>query len=187
MAKTSIPVDKDLLQQAIETAESKETFPNQSKLWAKVAEIYNQNDGVKSISGSVVYLRVNQFGLSCKTEKGRKRRGPMSEEQKAKMQEARKNASRMSKADKLKTIPKYEENIIRLREVTPTSLHSLIEKMANGSRVAAEKLQCLQCTGFDRSSVRECSSMSCPLFLYRPYQSATEEDETEEDAIEASE
>jgi hypothetical protein len=184
MARRTIPVDKGLLQTAIELAEKDGPLTNQSELWKKAAEYYNSNDNVEPITHSVVYLRFGQFGLTCKTSKGKKGRGSMTEEQKAAMAKARKNAVRVPKAERFKQLPNYELNIERVRACTPQSLHGLIDRMAAGSRVAAEKLHCLQCAGFDRSVVRECTGYSCPLFLYRPYQKV--EDDAEDNVEETS-
>ena len=37
---------------------------------------------------------------------------------------------------------------------------------------AAIKAMCLQCTGFDREAVRNCTGWSCCLWEYRPFQDA---------------
>ena len=34
----------------------------------------------------------------------------------------------------------------------------------------AIKAQCLECMGWSRGDVRECTAPACPLWLYRPYQ-----------------
>lgn len=35
---------------------------------------------------------------------------------------------------------------------------------------SAVKAFCLQCTGYDRDSVRNCTALACPLWAYRPFQ-----------------
>jgi hypothetical protein len=45
------------------------------------------------------------------------------------------------------------------------------------SRSAAIKAFCLDCVGFERKSIRECTSHACPLYPYRPYQVSDDEQE----------
>lgn len=37
------------------------------------------------------------------------------------------------------------------------------------SRKAAMKAQCLECYGWEREEVRNCTDLACPLYSYRPY------------------
>lgn len=46
---------------------------------------------------------------------------------------------------------------------------------------SAIKAMCLQCVGYVRRDVTECSAEACPLWGYRPYQKG---DEDEEDSSE---
>jgi hypothetical protein len=34
----------------------------------------------------------------------------------------------------------------------------------------AIKAKCLECTGYDRQTIRACTGYSCPLWAFRPYQ-----------------
>ena len=40
----------------------------------------------------------------------------------------------------------------------------------NCSPRQAIKAQCLECQGFDRSSITGCTSWACPLWAFRPFQ-----------------
>lgn len=40
---------------------------------------------------------------------------------------------------------------------------------------AAIKAQCLTCTGYDRSAIRNCVAWACPLHFYRPFQDGSAE------------
>lgn len=40
-------------------------------------------------------------------------------------------------------------------------------------RSVAIKAKCLDCSGFQRTEVRDCTITTCSLWLVRPYQSAT--------------
>jgi hypothetical protein len=48
----------------------------------------------------------------------------------------------------------------------------VLEKAYSGdaSPKKAIKAMCLECVGYDRESIRSCTGYSCPLWLYRPYQ-----------------
>lgn len=41
----------------------------------------------------------------------------------------------------------------------------------------AIKAHCCECCGYDRSEVRNCTSVACPLYLYRPFQNGPEVEE----------
>ena len=69
--KPTTPVDKSKLRDAIFKAEADGPLKNLSVLWKAVAEIYNQTAEIP-ISHSVVCLRVQEFGLKCTTQPGRK-------------------------------------------------------------------------------------------------------------------
>lgn len=67
---------------------------------------------------------------------------------------------------------------------TPTSLRGHFEaswaKTASPRR--AIKAQCLECVGFERKAITECTSFACSLYEYRPYQPGeTPEQETATD------
>lgn len=47
---------------------------------------------------------------------------------------------------------------------------------AGSSRSAGIKAFCLDCVGFQRSAIRDCTSLACPLYPYRPYQTDEEDD-----------
>lgn len=62
----------------------------------------------------------------------------------------------------------------------PTSYRGAFKRAYNGrSKAAGIKAFCLQCVGFLRNDVRDCTSKGCPLWPYRPYQQDTEADEAE--------
>lgn len=59
----------------------------------------------------------------------------------------------------------------RLADV-PDSCKNTYKRAAAGtaSPRAAIKAFCLECTGWDRRQVVACTSLSCPLYSYRPFQ-----------------
>ena len=65
-----------------------------------------------------------------------------------------------------------EERIAKqLADCSPMYL-PVMEKAYSGdaSPRKAIKAMCLQCTGYDRATIRGCTGYSCPLWEYRPYQ-----------------
>jgi hypothetical protein len=58
---------------------------------------------------------------------------------------------------------------------TPT-LYRGVAADAVRSRAAAVKLFCLECVGYVRKDVRNCTATKCPLYRWRPYQRGDEED-----------
>lgn len=55
--------------------------------------------------------------------------------------------------------------------IIPKSYQKTYEKaVARKSMRAALKAQCLECVNWERSEIRNCSALGCPLWAYRPYQ-----------------
>lgn len=44
---------------------------------------------------------------------------------------------------------------------------------------SAIKAMCLQCTGFDREAIRNCSSWACPLWQYRAFKAGDGQEASE--------
>jgi hypothetical protein len=51
-----------------------------------------------------------------------------------------------------------------------------IATAAKRSRAAAVKLFCLECVGYTRRDVTDCTAYHCPLYRFRPYQHGDEDD-----------
>jgi hypothetical protein len=183
MAKTPKKVDQKLLVRAIEQAEKDGPLRNLQALWEATCKIYNGLVGetqFPEITPSVVMLRVERdWHLSHKTVAGKKGRGALSDEQKAAMQAGR-QGGRTSKAEKFAKNPAIAQAHKLLRERTPERFHNLVDQVEAGSRSAAVKLNCLECSAYVTSEVRQCVCSHCPLFAFRPYQGSVEADEVEE-------
>jgi len=55
--------------------------------------------------------------------------------------------------------------------IIPKPYKKTYEKaVARKSMKAAIKAQCLECVGWEKSEVRNCTALACPLWAYRPYQ-----------------
>lgn len=186
----SIQVDRDKLVAAIQQAEANGPLSGLTALWKKAAEIYNASVPEAPITHSVVYLRAIEWKLEYKTQAGKKgRSGPMTEERKAAMAEARSKMVRRSRREKMAALPGAEKHFEVLRKTTPKSLHGLVDKVEKGSLTAAIKLMCIECMGFEKKYVWDCRGFTCPMYLHRPYQKAEDSEkdvpgQTEKDSVE---
>jgi hypothetical protein len=54
----------------------------------------------------------------------------------------------------------------------PVSCQGILRRAIRGtaSKRDAIKAMCLECIGFERRAIRECTGYACPLWRYRPYQ-----------------
>lgn len=54
----------------------------------------------------------------------------------------------------------------------PESIQGILTRCYNGkcSPRAAIKAFCLQCVGYNRQDVTNCTALGCPLHQYRPFQ-----------------
>jgi hypothetical protein len=168
--RTAIKVDRKKLTAAVAEAEKNGPLPNHDKLWRAAAEIYNNMGGTdKDISHSVVKARVEEWKIPIKTIAGKRgRQGPMSDEQKQKMQEARAaGGGRRSRAEKLKPFAKDFED---LRRVTPEANMGDVEKIIGGSAMAGIRRKCMDCSDNKSIDVKLCTvGGECPLFFFRPH------------------
>ncbi len=180
MAKVPQAVDREKLVAAIRQAEANGPLENQTALFVRAAELYNRNSPPREIQGGVVRLRVIEWGIDVKTQPGKRGRpGAMSEEQKAKMREARALAGPRG-SGKFKQIKNLKEVFEEQRRSTPKEFHPLLAKAQAGSKVAAVKLKCLDCAAWQKSEVANCGILGCGLYHIRPYKKVKiEKDESE--------
>lgn len=188
MGKSTI-IDKDKFKSAVVKAEENGPFENRSALFHKVTEIYNNLSPSIKITPSIVYLRINEFGISIKTPKGKK--GRPSPETIAKMRASRSGISR-NRASKLQKNPRYNEAIAAMRALIVYNKSErflpLVDRIAKGSTVAERKLNCLQCVGFQPREITLCSDLGCPHWLLRPFSMAPVDQElTPEQILEGTE
>jgi hypothetical protein len=58
----------------------------------------------------------------------------------------------------------------RLETVPPSARGHLIAAWTgNCSPRRAIKANCLECVGFDRDAIRDCTAFACPLWNFRPF------------------
>jgi hypothetical protein len=71
------------------------------------------------------------------------------------------------------TITQYLDRSVPEKHKIATE-RALLKQM---SRATAIKVKCLACCNYERSEVKDCAVITCPLWAYRPYQTAAVEDE----------
>ena len=54
----------------------------------------------------------------------------------------------------------------------PALYRNILSRVLNGqkSKVLAIKAMCLECNGFEREAIAECTAVACPLWHFRPFQ-----------------
>lgn len=170
--RTEYPVDRPAFIAAINEVEKNGPLQNRSVLYPLVAEEYNKHIA-RGITHSIAQLRIRDWKIEVKTPMGQRGRPAgftMSEEQKAAMLAGRRNR---------KCHPQKEQSIRAMNRMCPKR-RSLIQRAANGSKVAQVQLVCLECCE-TLDEIRNCETMSCGLWGIRPYQNGnTEEDEIDE-------
>lgn len=176
MARKKLEVNKVTLQRAVEKAEENGSLSKLSELYEKVAENYNLSQH-ENITSSIVGLRIKEYKIETKTKPGKRGREKMTDKQKAAMQQ-----NRTSKAEKFSNSPVALKILNNMRKDVPERFQSVVEKVTEGSRTAAVKLKCLECSGYQTPEVRHCTAIQCPLWLFRPYQGKINKiEELEED------
>jgi hypothetical protein len=179
MSRVALIVDRDRLVRAISAVEAAGPLSNMSALWVAAAAKYNDGHTGQCISPSVVYLRATEWKLEFVTKAGRRgRSGPMTPEHKAAMLGAR--GAKVSRRDKLSKNPLTPIVVSNMKRYAPSRLHVLVDQVGHGSMKAAIKLMCCGCMGYEdmSASIRDCTSHGCPLYLLRPFQKATDTEET---------
>jgi len=177
--KKAIPVNRHILTQAIKDAEKDGPLNNQKAVWEAAAVLYNARcNPEKPLSHSIVGLRAKTWKIEIQTLSGKGRRGPMSEEHKAAFIAAR--GKRVKKGDKFQQSEVAQQALALLEKEVPTRWSTLVCSARNGSRTAAMKLKCLECSAYQTAEIRKCPIMACPLWLFRPYQGSLEPDEDRE-------
>lgn len=79
-----------------------------------------------------------------------------------------KSANRHSKEPVFST--DCENRLKDVAEDAPSKLGVFRRAYAGGSRLAAIQAKCLECVSMSTVAIRECRSVTCPLWQVRPYQ-----------------
>ena len=57
----------------------------------------------------------------------------------------------------------------RLNDMPSAYKNNYRKALTGKNRPAAVKSFCLECMGWQRTEVTQCTSVACPLFLYKPF------------------
>lgn len=76
---------------------------------------------------------------------------------------------------------KRADAIERHLRTVPPLYHGIMQRAFDGTggRSNAIRAMCLYCVGYERRHIRECTSWTCPLHPYRPYQDGQDTPENE--------
>lgn len=178
--RSSIAVDRSLLEKTIIDLEANQEFKNLSHLYIAVADEYNKQSNAK-ITNAIVYLRVKEWEIPVRTAKGKigapKGHNP--------------SINRKSRSEKFSKDPKFASVFKELRQSLIRNdaqrFLPLVDRIEKGSMKAAVQLHCLDCCAFQTKEVRNCTAFICPQWAFRPYQKITEEQLEVDDTSEFAE
>lgn len=159
----SAAVDKKVLQKVITEVESAGLPRTWAELFASVAELYNKRTAQNAGPATLQALAIKE-GLKIQTPKGKKgfRGGE------------RTPSVRTPKADKFAANTSVVRAFEGLRESIPVAVRKrflpVVERAEAGSRTAAVKLKCLDCSGYNTAEIKHCPCDTCSLWAFRPYQ-----------------
>ena len=181
--RTPISVDKNLLLESIALAEENGPLSNRQNLYIEVAKLYNTAiltgcSTLPVVTPSVVLLRVKEWSTQLKTPLGKRGRAAgtkLTEEHKAALRAGRQNRS--PRVTRFNADSSLQSSFELLAKRTPERYQPLVNAIRSGSKSAAIKLNCLECSGYVTDDVRNCVCTQCPLYAFRPYQRGQELEE----------
>ena len=156
-------LDKAEFQKVVSDLEGSRSFNTQGELWEAVcATEWAKTREPRPLTSQVAYMRAKEMGIVVNTQRakafGGKRNGFGG------------GSHRRSFASKV--VP---ESVAKVRRRFPLTLAKTVDKMEQGSLKAAIKLNCMECSGFDKSEVKNCGIVGCPLYSFRPYKNVKKE------------
>lgn len=63
-----------------------------------------------------------------------------------------------------------EQRLKEIKKHSPSMLKTFEKAFSGKSKATALKAKCLDCCCYQRNEVEKCTTESCPLWQYRPYQ-----------------
>lgn len=151
--RKKLSLTREELQAIVDMVEANR-FPSLAAMWKAVAETeWAKSLKPRALTAQVAMLRAKELGVVTKTQAGKIGKGrPVGD-----------------KSERRKfSLPVLVEQTAS-RE-TPSKYHDLLKKAQAGSRKAALKLKCLECSNWQPSEVAYCPILGCPLWQFRPYQ-----------------
>lgn len=171
MSKRKIEISKEQLLEVILEIEGETGLEGGiTELSKRAADLYNKKYyPEKLITYSVVGAKIREWNIPIKTK--RARRAPGGE------RKPRGPIVRKPRSQKFQESGDAQKSLAYLRKNTPARFHNIVDQIAKGSRAAAVKLNCIECSGWMTAEVRKCEITACPMYLFRPYQGKIEADE----------
>lgn len=161
MAKQAIKISQKELQAEIDKVEAANEFHSQSALFEAIAKTDWANKvHSKPLSAATIRSRFVEFGCTCKTEKGKRGGGSAGAPK----------GVRRSRSDKFAGNPAIVFSLDRLSSKYESIRPDLVQKIKDGSAMAAIKLKCFDCSGGESTAeVAKCSVYDCSLWPIRPW------------------
>lgn len=162
--RPSIIISKEDLQKQIDLAEENNVFKSMGELakfiegteWAKTR--LNSANNIQPLKLAVILNKIREWEIVTKTVPGRKIPSKVVTTTTVKIDDF------LPAEESVKSVPeKYRKLAVK----------------ALTSKVAAIKLNCIQCSGYDRKSVANCNVKNCALWNHRPFKSSKMSDEEE--------
>lgn len=149
-------LDKAEFQRAVTDLETSQTFPNRTLLWKSVEEsAWAKALLPRPLTAQVALLKADEMQILIQTPKGKRGRskgdGPVL------------GGGRKKKSFSLPML----ESGVPVEE--RAGLEKTLQRAANGSLKARIKLNCLNCTNWQKKEVSLCETRNCPLWDVRPY------------------
>lgn len=172
MGGPRVNVDKEKFIATLNDLENKNTYRNWHEMQTAVANSeYGRSIG---ISPANCYSYIIKFGITPKTERGKKGGGLERLHSSEKV--------KMTTAEKWKDNPLAQKSIKEVRAEIEgfcgkTRYKNLLDKFEAGSRKAKDTLICLGCCAGNASEVRNCELLNCPNWLWRPWKAENNDDE----------
>ena len=141
----------------LENEQPEGKFASRSALWAAVAESdFGRKWGLSPQMAMVYFNKLNEENPDCicpstvPAEKGLRKGHKI----------ARKGKGKRAK----------HRDVSAIRASVPEQYQKLVEKVEKGSRNAAIKLRCLDCSNWQKKEITLCTVKECGLYPFRPYQ-----------------
>lgn len=171
MGRRKTDIDIAAMQTIIDNEKEKYNG-RQMEYYQHCCNIYNNKFfPAKPLQPHTIYSRIHKTSeLKIRFDLGHSQRGikSLSPEHKQKLQEGRTSGIRKSRAN---TDPAYAD---KMHKDYPEH-NKLVEAVLKGSLKAAIKLKCIDCCCGDKKEVSLCTSYTCPLYRFRPYQKLPKE------------
>lgn len=164
MGRKAIAIDAVLLGLIVAELEGREKFASRSALWAAVAA--DERSKAIGLQPQVAMMKAKAWGIAVTTplgERGRRAGTGLPAEAKPENRKPR-------------SVQRISLDIVsEMKAFFPESVHGKVNRAAKGSYKAAVQLKCMDCTCNQKKEIALCTIRICPLWAFRPYRNATNE------------